>query len=98
MTKISNFKSPRSGRPVANQFIIKGTSKLINKKEYKGTAFQSYKSLITLKTDCGKVFLDESTWDYSTTTGKYRNEFLNEGINRTREKIESGIYKLVNLN
>ena len=47
----------------------------------------------------GKTFLDEYYWDYSTTTGKYRNMFLgNWGINEAREKIKSGEYKLKNLN
>ena len=30
--------------------------------------------------------------------GKYRNQFLNEGIVDTRKKIKSGIYVLTNLN
>ena len=42
--------------------------------------------------------LDLYDWDYSRTTGKYRNEFLREYIADTRKKIESGEYKLENLN
>ena len=43
------------------------------------------------------VILDEKYWDYSVTTGQYRNEFLGEGIADTRKKIEDGTYQLANL-
>ena len=60
---------------------------------------QSYNSLIAEVDNCtGQVRLDKHTWDYSATTGKYRNEFLGEGINETRQKIKSGEYQLVELN
>jgi len=49
--------------------------------------FQSYRSL-----------LDADTWDYSRTTGKYRNQFLGENIADTRAKIKSGEYILTDLN
>jgi hypothetical protein len=42
--------------------------------------------------------LDKNTWDYSRTTGKYRNIFLNESKKDTEAKIKSGEYKLANLN
>jgi len=44
-----------------------------------------------------KIILDSYYWDYSRTTGKYRNQFLGEGIADTRAKIESGEYKLADL-
>lgn len=87
--KVEQMKSNRSGRPVANQFII-----ITSDGEY----FQSYDSVIAFKDNEGNVTLDDYTWDYSHTTGKYRNEFLSEGIVETRVKIESGEYKLKNLN
>jgi len=86
--KVRNFESPRSGRPVANQFII----------THNGYAyFQSYDTII-VKLGKGKVVLDENAWNYSKTTGKYRNEFLGESIAETRKKIESGEYELADLN
>jgi len=88
--KVENMESPSSGNLVANQFTI-----WTNKYVY----FQSYKTIIACidrKTD--KVVLDRNSWDYSTTTGKYRNNFLGEGIAETRKKIKSGEYKLTNLN
>ena len=87
--KVKQMTSNRSGRPVANQFIIYTS---------KGRYFQSYDSVIAFKDNKGNVTLDDYTWDYSRTTGKYRNEFLGEGIAETRSKIESGEYKLENLN
>ena len=79
-----------NGNKVANQFIIDDKSK---------ETFQSYNSIIATrnkKTD--KITLDSYYWDYSVTTGKYRNQFLGEGIAETRKKIKEGIYKLRNLN
>lgn len=85
---VTNMKSPR-GHKVPNQFII--TTK-------EGTYFQSYQSIIALIKNDGSVVLDDYYWDYSRTTGKYRNEFLMEGIAETRKKIASGEYQLTDLN
>ena len=85
--KVQNMTSNK-GNKIANQFIIYTDN---------GSIFQSYNSTI-VKIDSGKIYLDESKWNYSTTTGKYRNIFLNENINATRKKIKSGEYILTNLN
>ena len=85
--KVKNMTSPQ-GNKVANQFLITN-----NGDEY----FQSYRSMIAKKSQ-GKIYLDEYYWDYSVTTGKYRNIFLGEGIAETRKKIASGEYILTNLN
>lgn len=82
------MESPRTGAPVANQFIINTDD---------GLYFQSYRSLIALKQN-GKVYLDEYYWNYSRTTGKYRNKFLGENTAATQKKIKSGEYTLINLN
>lgn len=86
--KIENMQSS-NGNDVPNQFIISINSI--------GTFFQSYNSVIAGKTPKG-IVLDKNKWDYSVTTGKYRNQFLNEGIAETRKKIKSGEYKLADLN
>jgi len=87
--KVSNFTS-NNGNKIANQFLITEKNK---------QTFQSYKSIIAVKNyKTQKTYLDEYYWDYSITTGKYRNQFLGEGISETRKKIESGEYKLKNLN
>ena len=85
--KVQNMTSAR-GNTIANQFIINDKGE-----EY----FQSYKSIIAKKSQ-GKIYLDEYYWDYSTTTGKYRNDFLGEKKIDTQRKIDSGEYILTDLN
>ena len=90
--KIENMDSPRTGTPVANQYIITMDDKLI---------FQSYRKIIAVienDGNLGKITLDETYWNYSQTTSKYRNEFLSETTKETQAKIDSGEYKLANLN
>jgi hypothetical protein len=60
--------------------------------------FYSYKSIIAIKYDNGDVLLDSDLWDYSRTTGKYRNIFLDEDKKTTEKKIKKGEYKLKKLN
>ena len=86
---VRNMESAR-GNTIPNQFIIRDDEKNI-------TYFQSYKTII-VKMDNGKTFLDENSWDYSVTTGKYRNLFLGETKKETEKKIKSGEYILTNLN
>ena len=87
--KVYNMTSPK-GNKIANRFEIY---------DKKGRYFQSYNSIIVFINNKGQIYLDEYYWDYSTTTGKYRNKFLGDwGIEETREKIASGEYKLKNLN
>lgn len=90
--KVSNLESTRSGNPVANQFIIS-----IHGHDY----FQSYDSIIVdIDYTAAEriVTLDKRYWDYSVTTSKYRNQFLRENKKETQAKIDSGEYKLANLN
>jgi hypothetical protein len=83
---IKNFTSPR-GNDVPNQFEVR----------FDGTTFyQSYKSII-VKKENGRTYLDENKWDYSKTTGKYRNIFLGETKKETQKKIDSGEYILTDL-
>ena len=60
--------------------------------------FQSYDTIIAKRELNGQVTLDRSWWDYSKTTGKYRNLFLGETKKETEAKIKSGEYKLDSLN
>ena len=87
---VENFKSNRSGNPIANQFVITI--------ENGDKIFQSYKSVIAIKTFCGKVQIDVDRWNYSRTTSRYRSIFLNENTKQTRDKINNGTYLLTDLN
>ncbi len=82
--KVTQFKDAK------NQFIIYDDNG--------NTFFQSYNSIIVKITPEGKIYLDENYWNYSVTTGKYRNLFLGESRKETEKKIKSGKYILTNLN
>jgi len=77
-----------NGKEVPNQFIIETD---------KGKYFQSYHSIIAFIPSKGRTQLNFRTWDYSTTTGKYRNIFLDETKKETEKKIADGTYELANL-
>lgn len=83
---VENMKSPKSGNDVVNQYIIWDGGKMF---------FQSYSSLIAMENENGKIFLDKYYWNYSRTTSKYRNIFLDENTQETRKKIKSGEYTLI---
>jgi hypothetical protein len=89
--KVENMSSPRSGDAVKNQYIIDIDNMQV---------FQSYSTVIAVKRygQTPFIVLDSSSWDYSTTTGKYRNQFLNETKKETLAKINSGEYALADLN
>ena len=89
MISVRQMCSPNTGNPVANQFIITLNGMRI---------FQSYKSIIACIGYDGKVTLDSIYWDYSRTTSKYRNIFLDVDTKTTRANIKSGKYTLANLN
>ena len=80
LPSVENMTSS-NGNEIPNQFIIYGND---------FTLFQSYRSPIALQKD-GKVYIFKD-WDYSTTTGKYRNDFLNETKKETSQKLKSGEY------
>lgn len=88
-TRVKNMMNHAGTREVPNQFIIYTPE---------GRFFQSYDSIIAHKTNDGKTILDENFWDYSVTTSKYRNKFLEETTAETRQKIKAGIYELADLN
>ena len=70
---------------VKNQFVLRD--------DQGNTFFQSYNSII-VKRDINGVITLGNDWDYSKTTGRYRNLFLNETKQETEKKIASGIYKI----
>jgi len=86
--KVENMQSPNYN-DVPNQFIIQAKE---------GRYFQSYSTVIAFIPNTGKIVLDENKWDYSKTTGKYRNIFLRETRKETERKIKEGIYLLAELN
>ena len=90
---VKNFTG-RTGRPIPNQFIIT---------DGKTKAFKSYDSIIVEQRGAGGGFDDViifgKNYNYSTTTSKYLNEFLEMlgykeiANSRDREKaIERGMF------
>lgn len=86
--KVSNMTSNK-GNDVANQFIIKTDNE---------TIFQSYDSIIAKVDNNNNITLDSKYWDYSRTTSKYRNIFLNMETKDIKKGIKLGLIKFENLN
>ena len=85
--KVYNMTSSQ-GNKIANQFEI-----YHNNNKY----FQSYNSIIIKQTN-KKTYLDSYYYNYSRTTSKYRNIFLNEDTKTIEKKIKNKEYILTNLN
>jgi hypothetical protein len=82
--------------PKVEQFEVKNQFRIFTDA---GVYFQSYSTIIAFKPyGAYKIVLDRDSWDYSRTTGKYRNRFLNETKAETEKKIKSGEYLLDDLN
>lgn len=101
--KVYNMRNS-NGNKAVNQFELTGEFK-ISHPDYPGTypgkAFQSYNSIIAVIIFVDgkkKVFLDSYYWNYSNTTSKFRNIFLNENKKETEKKIASKEYILTDLN
>lgn len=92
--KVENMISDK-GNKIANQFIIEDNH---------STYFQSYDSIIAKVSDNeditkpDNIILDSHFWDYSKTTSKYRNKFLNMSTELIKHHIKNGFIKLENLN
>lgn len=82
--------------PIARNFNGKLNQFVIYSSE--GVCFQSYDSTIVFIPKKGKVQLDKNYWNYSRTTAKYRNMFLDLTTKEIKDKIKSGEYILKDLN
>ena len=96
--KVKNMESA-NGNSVPNQFIIRVKTQSDEQVAFDRAYFQSYNSIIAMvdvKDDT--AVLDATYWNYSRTTSKYRNIFLGESTAETQKKINTGEYKLADLN
>ena len=64
--KVQNMRSEK-GNIIANQFVIEDEGKI---------CFQSYDSMIITIDYSTETIIIGQNWDYSKTTGKYRNLFM----------------------
>ena len=81
MLKVYNMESPRTGKAVANQYII-----CENGEHTRKTTFQSYDSMIVEIDHVKSTITFGRDWDYSNTTRKYRNAFLTEFVPQIADK------------
>jgi hypothetical protein len=83
----------KTGKTIPNQVV---------EYHFDYTIFKSYDIVIVKQCydkDGNEVtYLDSNYWDYSNTTGTYRNKFLGENKAETQKKIIKGEYVLKNLN
>ena len=75
--KVQNLSSPRSGRPVANQYDLVFEN---------GIGFQSYGTLIAFRMN-GYLYLTDYH-DYSKTTSKYCTEWTGFSTKERRAGLE----------
>jgi len=89
--KVQNMKSSK-GNLVPNQFTFRDTNGYVY--------FQSYGSIIA-RVDLTRhdlIRLDSKYWDYSRTTSKYRNMFLDMTTPEIKKAIKKGTIILTDLN
>ena len=90
--KVTNMTSSR-GNKVPNQFIITGEHN-----GQKGEFFQSYRTTIAFMPMSGASVVLDKEWNYSRTTQKYLNQFLNSNKKEIEQRIDSGAYIVTELN
>lgn len=91
--KVRNMTSKKTGRKVANQFIIEDGIG-----ENWKVCFQSYNTVIAEITSDGLI-LDDNAENYSRTTSKYLYQFIKEYVGENyacREELHR--FKRANLN
>ena len=77
---VSNLTT-RKGRVAVSQYEIHAIG---------FTIFQSYSTIIAVRTAYGHVILDHSWGSWGNTTTRYRNKFLGMNTAETRANLESG--------
>lgn len=87
MVKVEPMKG-NTGNAVANQYIINNNGRV---------SFQSYDSIIATIID-GEIFLDSMFWNYSRTTSKYLNKFLEMSGAEVKKAINKGSILFADLN
>lgn len=76
MFRVENIKSPRSGRPVANQFKV-----IMDTAMGRVVLFQSYATPIAMTVHCrvhNTTYYIATSEKYSVTTSKYQKMFYEE--------------------
>ena len=86
--RVQPLKTP-AGNPSNSQFAIFVDN---------GVLFQSYNTLVAMKTLDGKVYIDPQGYRYSRTTMRYLCQFLGEdSIRDIDEKLKNGEYEFATI-
>lgn len=80
--KVSNLNG------VLSQFLIESEE---------GTYFQSYNSIIALKSK-GVIYLDPDYYKYSKTTSRHLNNFLGVDSKEFKANLKAGLYQFRKMN
>ena len=88
----------RGGNPCANQQIMSDPHGETFVSYGTKIAYRSHEKFGEVGSKKHQIVLDENYWNYSRTTGKYRNEFLGFGVEECRKGIKDGTIKLADLN
>jgi len=73
---VTNLQSPRSGKPVANQFEIRIRDRII---------FKSYEKIIAIRNSTtGETLVNKDYWDSSQTTLKYFKVWLDTTMSKAQ--------------
>lgn len=92
-SKSHGFRNPKTNKVVNNHHVIN----LANDKGEILTRFYSYGTCI-IQVINGKIQLDSYYHNYSKTTSKYRNMYLQLDSKEIAKQIASGEIELANLN
>ena len=90
--RVENIVSDK-GNMIPNQFVMTNNNTIV---------FQSYESMIVTIDESTKTVLIGADYDYSVTTGKYRNIFFRDyapyelnglkDLNTLRKAMKDGVY------
>jgi len=86
---VKNMLSSRSGKPIANQFVVTVDNMEI---------FQSYKTVIAVRWADKEVVLLDYNYNYSPTTSKYLYQFLGFKKDIINKKVQNNSIRIMDLN
>ena len=87
---VKNMLSSRSGKPIANQFVVTVDNMEI---------FQSYKTVIAVRSaNNPEVVLLDHNYSYSPTTSKYLYQFLGFKRDIINKKVQDNSIRIMDLN
>ena len=86
----------RTGLPIPTQLVL--THKETGTKWFNSYGVTVAKLTPDARTFGGRVQLDHKYWNYSTTTNKYRNQFLDMTTAEIEARIKDGTFTLSDLN